>query len=103
MKLIKKLSDMIEDEIDGAKCYAKTAVKYKSERPELARLMYGLSLEEMEHMNKLHNAVVGIIDEYRKTEGDPPAPMQAVYDYLHEKHIDEANEVKHLQSMYKEG
>ena len=102
MKLIEKLSDKISEEIHDAKCYVKMAMEYRDEYPDMARTLYGISLEEMDHMNRLHNVVVDIIEKYRKTNGEPPAAMMAVYEYLHKKQIDNAAEVKTLQAMYKE-
>ena len=61
-----------------------------------------LSNEEMKHMQLLHNQVVKLIDTYRKEHGEPPEAMLAVYNYLHEKFIEEAKEVKILQQMYLE-
>ena len=102
MKLIEKLSDKISEEISDGKQYAKMALEYKDERPELARTLYAISTEEMGHMARLHEAVAEIIEEYRKEHGEPPADMLAVYDYLHKQQIDKAAEVKTLQAMYKE-
>ena len=100
MKLIKKLSSMIEDEIEGARCYAKMALEYKDSDPEMARIMYQHSLAEMQHMTDLHEIVVSKIDEYRRSKGEPPAAMLAVYEYVHDRHIDEAAEVKAMQNLY---
>ena len=101
MKIIKKLSEMIMDEAEGAECYAKKALKYKDERPSLGKMFYQMANEELDHVNMLHNAVVGLIEEYREKEGEPPEAMKAVYDYLHEKQIEEVAEVKAMLAEYK--
>ena len=53
-------------------------------------------------MNKLHAEVTEIIRKYREQNGEPPADMMAVYEYLHNEQIEKALEVKTLQNMYKE-
>ena len=103
MKIIEKLSNRISEEIKDAKLYAEMALAEKDEHRSLADTLYTISTEEMRHMQMLHNEVTRLITEYRQANGEPPASMLAVYDYLHNKHIQCAAEVKTLQGMYKEG
>lgn len=102
MKIIKCLSEYILEEIEDADKYAQKALKIKGEYPEIAELLNTLSNEEIKHMQMLHNMIEKVIENYRKTNGNPPAPMQAVYDYLHEQAIEKAKDVKILQQMYME-
>ena len=101
MKIIEKLSDMIEEEIDDAEKYARCALRHKEDYPELAQLFFRLSNEEMEHMASLHKAVTGVIDDYRREHGEPPEAMLAAYDYLHKKQIDHASKVRSMQAMFR--
>jgi Mn-containing catalase len=102
MKIIQELTDMIEDELDGAYEYAHTALTLREEHPSLAKTFYDISLDEVKHINMLHDEVRKIIEKHRKEKGDPPAAMLAVYEYLHKKHIAKAAAIKSLQSQYKE-
>ena len=101
MKIIKTLSERISEEIGDAHFYVKLAMEQKDERSDLARVLYTISMQEMEHMNMLHNAVVDIIDKYRAEHGEPPPEMLAVYNYLHEQQIEKAANVKAMQVMFK--
>lgn len=101
MKLIKELTERIEEEIDGAEEYVKEAIKLKHEHPSLAKTLYDISNQEMSHIDMLHAEVVKLIEEHRRMHGEPPAPMMAVYEYLHERHIDKVNTIKLLQAEYR--
>ena len=94
MKIIKTLSKHINDDIEDALHYAKLALKYKDENKALATAFYTLSTEELKHATMLHGEAVKIIEEYRKTNGEPPAAMLAVYNYLHEEQIEKTQKVK---------
>lgn len=101
MEMIKKLSEMIEEELEDAEKYARCALNNKEDFKSVADVFYELGNAEMEHMNKLHGQVVNIIENYRKEHGEPPEKMKFLYDYLHEKHMKKAAEIKIMLSMYK--
>lgn len=102
MKIIKCLSEKIEDELQDADAYAELAMKWKDEEPETAELFYELSTEEMGHMERLHDSVEEHIRRYREQNGEPPMGMMVLYEYMHEKNIEKAMRVKVKQGMYKE-
>ena len=101
MKIIKCLSQLIEEEMEDSNKYIDLAVKWKQEEPDTADLFYELSVEEMGHMDKLHQEVTELIEEYRKQNGEPPKDMMILYEYLHEMHIKTATQIKVKQGMYK--
>ena len=101
MKLIRDLEEMISDEISDIKKYAKFAAKVKDEHPTLAQVLYTISTQEEGHQAALHDEVVNIIEQHRRTHGEPPASMMAVYDYMHQQHIDKLAEARMYQDIYK--
>lgn len=101
MKIIKCLSELIEEELHDADKYIELAMRWKSDEPDTADLFYELSTEEMGHVEKLHNEVKELIEEYHKQHGEPPKDMMVLWDYLHEKHIATATQIRVKQGIFK--
>lgn len=101
MKLIQEIEEMIEDEIHDVKKYAKMAAELKPEHPSLAQVLYTISTQEDAHQAALHTEAVKIIDEYKRTKGEPPASMMAVYEFLHKRHIEKLEEARRYHDLYK--
>lgn len=101
MKVIKELVEKIEDEIRDMKEYAEMAVAVKPEHPSLAQVFYNISVQEDAHHAALHAEVVKLIEAHRRTHGEPPANMMAVYEYVHKRHIEKLAEARRYQEMYK--
>lgn len=101
MKLIRDLEELIEEEIHDIKKYAKMAAEVKQDHPALAQVLYTISTQEDGHQAAIHGEVVRIIEQYRKTNGEPPAAMMAVYDFMHKKSIDKLADARRYQEVYK--
>lgn len=85
MKIIEILSEHTEEELDDALAYIMLAHEYKEKYPMIAKTFYELSMQEMGHMEMLHNDVKDLIEKHRREHGEPPPAMLAVYEYLHKK------------------
>lgn len=100
MKIIKCLSEDIEATLDAAEDCIKQAIMCKEEYPVASRAFYNKSTVLMDSIKLSHDAVITLIEDYKKTKGEPPAPMMAIYNYMHERHINKAAAIKNLQDMY---
>jgi acetylornithine deacetylase/succinyl-diaminopimelate desuccinylase-like protein len=100
MKVIKDMSEDIEETLDMAECNIKKAIEYKLDYPLASQAFYNKSVALMSTIKGQHDAVVTLIEGYRKEKGEPPEPMMAIYNYLHERHINLSAAIKNLQDMY---
>jgi hypothetical protein len=100
MEIIRRISEKIDEELHDAEKYIKCAYKVEEEYPQLADTYYQLSLEEMKHVTMLHDAVVRIINDYKR-DNEVPESMQILYDYMHDRQIKWASKIKAKQEQYK--
>ena len=101
MKTIQKLVEYIDEELEGAEHYAECALKHKDDNPTLAKVFYDISNDEMRHVSMLHDEVVKMIETHRREKGEPPAAMLAIWNYMHEKHVEKSNEIRVIQAQFR--
>ena len=99
MKLIKKIVEQIDKEIEAAQDYADCALNHKDDSRELTELYIKLSSAELEHSDWLHAHAVRIIERYRMEKGEAPVEMKAIWEYEHQKHMKQVAKVRIMLDM----
>ena len=100
MKLISDLVDTMMEEVHDAKHRIKKAYELKAEYPEIAKREYDIAVQELMHADKDHASAVELITAYRKSNGEPPADMLAIWNEKHEKYMDKYAKVKVMIDGY---
>lgn len=101
MKVIKDVCEDIEQILDKAEDYIKKAILYQTDFPAISKVYYNKSIARMNDIKDFHDQIVIFINSYRQEKGEPPAPMMAIYNYLHERQINMTTAVRALQESYK--
>ena len=96
MKEIKILVEHIEEELEDAEKYAKAALYYKHFDPDMSRMYAELSRQELNHSEMLHTQAVKLIKQQHEKGVQSPPAMQAVWDWEHERMIENTSKIKAL-------
>ena len=102
MDTIKKLLDLIDDELEDAMTYAEKAVKCKATHPEMAEMFYSLSLDELKHKSMLQNHLQRAVNECAKNHPEKAEAVQTLYDFEMDRNINWENSIRQYQTMYRE-
>lgn len=98
MKKIQELIDWIDDELDGAKCYAEKYIYYKAKGNQWYSKFHTMAEDELKHADLIHQLAVEEIDEISNVF-KAPAEMQKAWDESHVKYVDKAAWIKQMLSM----
>lgn len=101
MRIIKQLACYLEDEICGSIDYAKDALEYQYERPELSRLFFQMAQVEYSHYETLHEQIFKIINDIKNEGRTYPQKMKNEWEEKHKKLIEKAEEAQMYLNMYK--
>lgn len=99
MRIIKKMTEQMKEEIASAKEYAKLAIHYKTEQPTLAKVYYDAANDELKHADWFHSEVVKLIEKQRAIEPPPPVMLE-LWEYEHKEYIEEYGIAKNMIALY---
>lgn len=100
MREIKNMAKQIHEELHGAKEYAIQATAYKEAGNQIAgKAYYEMANDEIKHAMSIHNLVVKLIEETRKTV-TPPQYMLDMWNEEHEEYMEEMAKVKYMLAEY---
>lgn len=98
MKKIQELVDWIDDELDGAKCYAEKYIYCKAKGSQWASTWHSMAEDELKHADAIHRLAVEEIETVSKVF-QAPADMQKAWDESHVKYVEKASWIRKMLDM----
>lgn len=97
MQKIKCLVKDMTCELDAAEHYAKHALRNRDGDKELAETYARIARQELEHCEMFHAQAVRLIREYDR---EPPEAMRAVWEYEHERIMEQEAGIRAKLNVY---
>lgn len=99
MKMIKKLVDCLDEELDGAQMYAEKYVERKAnDDTKWAGRFKAMAEDEIRHSTQIHELIVEEIEKLKKIY-TPPQEMLDKWDHEHVKYVDKAAWIKQMLAL----
>lgn len=99
MKMIKKLVDCLDEELEGAQMYAEKYVERKAnDDTKWAARFKAMAEDEIRHSTQIHELIVEEIEKLKKIY-TPPQEMLDKWDHEHVKYVDSAAWIKQMLAL----
>lgn len=98
MKKIKELVDWIDDELEGAKCYAEKYVYKKAKGSQWANRFHSMAEDELNHAEVIHQLAMEEIEELNKVF-QAPVEMEEAWKKSHKEYVEKAAWVRQMLAM----
>lgn len=99
MKYIGEYVELMDEEIDGAKCYAEKYVESKAKGDSnWANRWKEMSNQELQHAMWIHDLATSEIEKL-KAVFTPPQEMQDMWDNSHKQYVERVAWVKQMLTM----
>lgn len=100
MEVIKEACEEMKELLHEAKEHIRMAIYNKEDYPILATTYAEIANQELAQADRIHNAVIAIIEKYKTSEKDIPQTMLDLWKYEHKLYIDKVEKVRYKIQMY---
>lgn len=94
------LKEHIKEELDGAKDYIMRAIEIKAMDPNWGKMLYKMSVEELEHATNFYNMSVDYYNKVTSAYKESPDYLDECMDEMTEIFMEESATIKKMHEMY---
>lgn len=95
MQVIKVIIEHMHDTLEEAHEYYRDYVIFKEQHPKAAQTSLEMAQVHLNLYLKWHDVIVSLINDYKAKENEIPETMQKLYNYEHEKLVEEYDELNY--------